>query len=48
MIVIFYDDIVRDISPIGYDGDIIDTINWADEILKDEEETWNIRSQFER
>ena len=54
MILISYDDIVQDISPIGYDGDIFDTINWANEIFPDEDEThsiehitWNIRSQFE-
>lgn len=48
MILVFYDDMVQDISPIGYDGDIIDTINWADELLEDEAGTWNIRSQFEQ
>ena len=54
MIVIFYDDIVQDISSIGQGVDIIfDIISWADELLEEEEEPdawpgyWNIRSQFE-
>ena len=48
MILVFYDDIVQDVSPVGYDGEIIDMINWAGELLEDETGTWNIRSQFER
>ena len=41
MILVFYDDIVQDVSPIGCDGDVIDIIHWADELLEDEVGTWN-------